>query len=203
MRLYSYVVARDFGFAPNPFYGICTLATCKPAIRRTARIGDWVVGTGPVPRSRQGYLVYAMKVDEIVTFDEYWRDPRFADKKPNLHGSKKQAFGDNIYHRRDDGGPWFQEDSHHSLSNGEANSSNIGHDTRTPHVLIATNFAYFGGEGPEIPSEFRDFDGHDICAGHGHKSRFPRSLVESFISWFQSLGVTGYAGVPLDWSRTP
>lgn len=27
---YSYVVARDFGFAPNPFNGFLTLATCKP-----------------------------------------------------------------------------------------------------------------------------------------------------------------------------
>src|SRR5262245_31415483 len=45
VRLYSYVVARDYGFAPNPFYGFCTLATCKPDIRRTADIGDWIVGT--------------------------------------------------------------------------------------------------------------------------------------------------------------
>ena len=46
MKLYSYIVARDFGFAPNPFYGFCTLATCKPKIREHASVGDWVVGTG-------------------------------------------------------------------------------------------------------------------------------------------------------------
>lgn len=34
MTLYSYVVAHDFGFAPNPFDGLCTLATCKPDIRK-------------------------------------------------------------------------------------------------------------------------------------------------------------------------
>ena len=34
MRLFSYVVARDYGFAPNPFYEMCTLATCKPRIRK-------------------------------------------------------------------------------------------------------------------------------------------------------------------------
>lgn len=37
-------VARDYGFAPNPFFGVCTLATCKPRIRSVAQIGDWVVG---------------------------------------------------------------------------------------------------------------------------------------------------------------
>ncbi|WP_202913488.1 hypothetical protein [Acuticoccus sediminis] len=25
MRLFSYVVEHDQGFAPNPFYGVCTL----------------------------------------------------------------------------------------------------------------------------------------------------------------------------------
>ena len=41
-RIHSYVVRYDSGFAPNPFYGYCTLATCKPNIRRSADIGDWV-----------------------------------------------------------------------------------------------------------------------------------------------------------------
>ena len=45
-RVYMYVVDRDFGFAPNPFHGVCTLATCKPAIRKGARVGDWVIGMG-------------------------------------------------------------------------------------------------------------------------------------------------------------
>ena len=46
MKLFSYVVARDYGFAPNPFFSTCTLATCKPKIRRTASVGDWIIGTG-------------------------------------------------------------------------------------------------------------------------------------------------------------
>lgn len=40
MKLFSYVVAREYGFAPNPFFGWCTLATCKPKIRVTAEVGD-------------------------------------------------------------------------------------------------------------------------------------------------------------------
>jgi hypothetical protein len=202
MRLHSYVVARDFGFAPNPFYGFCTLATCKPIIRKSAKIGDWVVGTGSARKALQGNLVYAMRVDEIITYDDYWRDPRFADKRPNLRGSKKQAFGDNIYHRDTESGPWVQVDSHHSLSDGTANPRNVENDTQTPNVLIATDFAYFGGEGPQIPAEFRNFNGYDLCAVRGHKSNFPPSLVEAFVVWFRSLGAQGYIGVPLDWSHT-
>jgi len=50
--LYSYTVRYDDGAAPNPFNGMCTLAICKPAIRRTAAPGDATVcrvctGTDP------------------------------------------------------------------------------------------------------------------------------------------------------------
>src|SRR5258708_6780576 len=110
-KIYSYVVARDFGFAPNPFHGVCTLATCKPRIRKVAVIGDWVVGTGSAVRRRAGFVVFAMKVEEALTFEEYWADERFFQKRPNLRGSKKQAFGDNIYHRKSQGSGWLQLNS--------------------------------------------------------------------------------------------
>ena len=86
MRLFSYVVARDYGFAPNPFLGICTLATCKPRIRKTARRGDLIIGTGSKARGRQGHLVFAMRVSETLTYNEYWFDERFLRKRPNLQG---------------------------------------------------------------------------------------------------------------------
>lgn len=47
MRVFTYVLDHDTGFAPNPFHGWCTLAGCKPVIRRTARIDDWIVGMTP------------------------------------------------------------------------------------------------------------------------------------------------------------
>ena len=72
MRLFSYVVARDYGFAPNPFHGRCTLATCKPRIRNAAAIGDWVIGTGSSTASKEGRLVYAMRITKTMTFNQYW-----------------------------------------------------------------------------------------------------------------------------------
>src|SRR5256885_3849592 len=99
MRLFSYVIPRDYGFAPNPFYGICSLATCKPQIRDTAEVGDWILGTGSKRKGRDGYVIYAMKVEEILTFEKYWSDPRYREKRPILNGSLKQRYGDNIYHR--------------------------------------------------------------------------------------------------------
>ena len=79
MTLYSYVVTVDTGFAPNPFHGVCTLACCKPDIRRTAKEGDYVVGLGPKHLGNR--LVYAMQVTEIMDLDSYWNDERFRIKR--------------------------------------------------------------------------------------------------------------------------
>lgn len=201
MKLHSYVVARDFGFAPNPFYGVCTLATCKPVIRRVAQIGDWVVGTGSARNNRNKNFVFAMKVAEFLTFDEYWKDPRFQQKRPNLFGSKKKAFGDNIYHRSDEG-HWTQESSHHSCADGCPNVNNINNDTQSNRVLVATEFAYWGGSGPLIPSSFRQ-QGRDIRAVRGHKNNFDAAFIQEFIDWFNSQPDRGQVGRPLDWRLPP
>ena len=200
MRLYSYVVARDYGFAPNPFYERCTLATCKPVIRRGAAVGDWIVGTGSKAKGREGKLVFAMCVTETLTFDEYWNDPRFRAKRPHLAGSRKQAFGDNIYHRSEDG-TWSQQNSHHSYEDGTMNDRNVANDTQAPRVLVSEDFAYWGGSGPAVPARFRNYAGVDIClAGQGHKVNFPESLVRDFDEWMRA-AETGYLGEPLEWGR--
>ncbi|MBI4430561.1 MAG: hypothetical protein HY587_02480 [Candidatus Omnitrophica bacterium] len=199
MKLHSYVVARDYGFAPNPFCSFCTLATCKPRIRKTAGLGDWIVGIGSKTRGRGDHIVYAMRVTEILTFDQYWNDPRFKEKKPNLRGSKKQAFGDNIYHR-DSARRWCQVDSHHSHPDGSPNPRNIANDTKTTdRVLISDDFIYWGGRGPRIPKSFRS----QVCIGIGHKNKFPETFVREFVKWLRSLGDKGYCGAPLDWKRSP
>ena len=204
MKLYSYVVARDFGFAPNPFYQFCTLGTCKPKIRWHAELGDWVVGTGSRTHERDGHIVFVMRVTEVIPFNSYWSDPRFQQKKPNLRGSKKQAFGDNIYYRNEVTGKWHQEDSHHSYRDGTPNRRNIENDTKIDRVLVSDDYIYWGGEGPQIPAQYRNFCGLDLCkAGVGHKCRFPDNMVTSFVDWIRSLGDQGYCGTPLDWSKTP
>lgn len=196
-KLYSYVVARDFGFAPNPFHGFCTLATCKPEIRRTAHVGDWIVGTGSKKHKRDAHVVFAMRVTEEMTFNEYWRDPRFREKRPDLHASIRKAFGDNIYHRNGVTDKWHQADSHHSCGDGTPNCSNVIHDTRVNRVLVSNDFYYWGGQGPEIPASYR----RDICkGGPGHKCNFSAEIVAKCIAWLRSFE-KGYRGDPLDWDK--
>lgn len=201
MRVYSYVVAQDYGFAPNPFYGTCTLATCKPEIRRNAAIRDWILGTGSAQRGRSGRLVYVMQISETTTYDDYWNDPRFARKRPNLRGSKKQAFGDNIYHRDPRRGTWLQADSYHSLPGGRANPLNVDHDTKSDRVLVATDFTYWGGDGPMIPARFRRGSNAALFKGRGHRL-IPDRIAVPLIAWIRSLKQQGCVGQPLDWIRS-
>ncbi len=197
-KLHSYVVVRDYGFAPNPFFGFCTLATCKPNIRSSAAIGDWVIGTGSKSKARNGHLVFAMRVGEAMPFEQYWQDTRFRQKRPNLRGSLKQAFGDNMYHRDTNSGRWVQMDSHHTHEYGRPNSANLSRDTSVDRVLISDDFVYWGGDAPRLPT----FSGHSICkAGIGHKADFPIEIVEDFVAWLRGLGDKGYCGLPLDWKR--
>jgi hypothetical protein len=201
VRVYSYVVARDYGFAPNPFHGWCTLATCKPDIRKTAQAGDWIVGTGSATKGRAGRAVYAMRVEETLTFEQFWKDPRFLRKRPDLRASRKLAFGDNIYRPSRQGG-WAQLASHHSLHDGRPNSKNVMRDTRIDRVLLARDFLYWGRSGPEIPPSLRAFgpQHEDLCMRwRGHKCRLSPGLIAATVGWLGSFDERGCLGRPGDW----
>ncbi|MCT8947817.1 Nmad2 family putative nucleotide modification protein [Pseudomonas iridis] len=192
MKVFSYVVARDYGFAPNPFHGYCTLATCKPYIRNSATIGDLIIGTAAAPRSAE--IVFFMEVNEILTFDEYWNDQRFNSKKASYSGSMKKAFGDNIYHTNIDGS-WIQEDSHHTNYDGSLCEDNLLTDTTSNNVLISNNFAYWGSNSPTIPLTLIDL----IKKGPGHKCTFPPSFISEAKEWLLRQG-RGCLGAPADWN---
>ena len=195
-HLHSYIVAYDSGFAPNPFGGYCTLATCKPNIRKYANIGDWVVGTGSNDSKikRGGHIVYAMKITEAVSFNCYWNDPRFQRKKPNLYSSYAKACGDNIYHQESDK-TWFQMDSYHSNKDGIANPSHVKRDTGVDRVLISDNYVYFGAEGPLLPEELQS---SIVLKGRGRKKISDEATISKFEKWLRELNQYGYQGKPYD-----
>lgn len=201
VRVFVYVVVTDSGFAPNPFFGFCTLATCKPRVRRSAAAGDWIVGVGSAQRRWEGKLVYVMRVDETLCFDEYWRDPRFALKRPDLGGDAERHCGDNIYHRDRATGCWVQAPGCHSHSDGTPHCGHIERDTSPPRVLIAREFAYFGADAVEIPLRFRPWRGVDYFTRiRGHRCNLPEDLRDRFAGWLARLAAEagGMAGAPAD-----
>ena len=196
-RIHSYVIDHDLGFAPNPFHGTCTLACCKPFIRKYARIGDLILGTGSIPNGLAGYLCYWMLVDEILKFDDYWTDRRFVRKRPDLSGSLMSKHGDNIYHRASPTGGWLQEDSFHSWPGGVLKQENVIRDTsHTDLVMIGREFCYWGGSSPPaIPKHLQRF----IHGTQHHKNDFSEDEKASLRAWLTTLPQRGCIGEPTNW----
>ncbi len=161
MSIYSYIVASDSGFAPNPFAGYCTLACCKPAIRRTAEPGGIIVGL--TPKSDGNRILYIMHVDEKVTYAEYWHDDRFAGKKALFGENVVRTQGDNIYQPFAEGG-FLQHRSDHSNPDGTEHMGLKKWDLSGKNVLIAKSFAYFGIEAPDLPPDLVE-----LVVGKGHR----------------------------------
>ena len=196
-RVFSYKIVRDFGFAPNPFHGYCTLATCKPRIRNSAQPGDLIFGCGSSYLNLKEKLIYVMLVEEKISFNDYWNDPRFIYKRPHLYSNKQNAFGDNIYHT-DDKGNWIQEDSHHSFENGKTNEANLQRDLTSNHVLISKNFIYFGNNHIDIPT-FQTIAESIYPGTRDYQFNFTDQLVCQLYDWFENYPERGCIGNPISW----
>jgi len=186
-RVFSYVVAYDSGFAPNPFKGLLTLACCKPKIRRTAGVGDIVVGLS----SRCERVVYAAKVAEVIGFEEYWKDPRYEDRRPRMDSPRRvDRRGDNIYEPIPGG--YRQLHSNHSHRDGTENPGQKQTDLQGQNVLVCEKFTYWGGAGPDLSEEL-EF----LTIGRNHRCRFSEEEVETVTRWFATLpgGVFGAPGL--------
>jgi len=162
MNVYSYILTSDTGFAPNPFWGYCTLACCKPMIRRTVSVGDWIVGLTPKHLGHR--IAYAMKVSEKITMANYWRDKRFREKRPKMR-RKDVVFrcGDNIYKPISDD-HFHQKHSMHSNKDGSEDAARKKRDLGGKNVLVSEIFSYFGEKAIELPNEF-----NKIIPGRGHR----------------------------------
>lgn len=196
MNYFSYVVEHDYGLAPNPFGGYCSLAVCKPAIRKNKNleIGDWIIGTGSKKLQKMNHLIFAMQLEEKLLLDDYWNDKRFQYKKPVVNGSLVQMYGDNFYHKNSQNQNWIQEPSAHSTVQKEKHTKN---DTSGEYVLLSKNFYYLGDNSILIPQVYLE-----ICKkGPGMKYKDLDEIGSEFIKWVQENINIGITGDPINWSE--
>lgn len=174
MHIFSYVITHDSGFAPNPFGGFLTLATCKPRIRRNPCKGDFIVGTGSAKTVGNHKLVFAGQIGDVIRLEEYGMLPNYWIKRPTTVAEWWRKHGDNIYFKKD--GRWLQRQSVHHAS------GDMAHDLHGMNVLICKRFWYFGNEAIEIPANLRGI----IKRGPGHKRITEEALVKRFVAWLES-----------------
>lgn len=186
-KLFSYIVARDTGLAPNPFWGKLTLAVCKPQIRSSAREGDIIVGLTPRPL---GYgLVYAAVVSETLSFSEYFQDIRFQKKKPQMTSpDQKNRAGDNFYMPTEEG--YTQLWSLHSNADGTENKEKKVRDLSGKYVLIGNEYYYYGNASLILPDNLSF-----LQVGRGHRCTFTTDQLIKFSRYVDTL-IPGLWGNP-------
>lgn len=184
MRLFSYCLRYDDGAAPNPFWELCTLAICKPVIRRVAKIGDWVIGLGST-QSPIGNIadcvVYAMKVTDKMTLQKYDEFCRFHSphKIPKWDSEIfKYRVGDCIYDYSQ-GEPPVLRPGVHDISNKKGDLGGV-------NVLISQHFYYFGEKAVHLPASLTPI----VHKNQGHKSTANHPYVDEFVTWIESLRYT-------------
>lgn len=180
--LCTYILTKDTGLAPNPFWGWCTLSVCTPN-RQGAILGanDWIAGFSP--RKDGHRLIYAMKIAERVHLNSYFHDPRFASKKPDLNGDWRQRCGDNFY-SQDSDGRWRQHRNRYHLG-----TSYLSKDTRRPFAFVSQQYWYFGDAALSVPEDLLSLIGE-----RGIRTKNSPELVHKFIAWVQQHepGINGY-----------
>jgi hypothetical protein len=198
-RLFTYTIPVDDGAAPNPFHGMCSLAICKPAIRRVAKKGDWVAGLGSKDapsRDLSGHVVYAMRVDEVISLKQY--DERalteWPDRIPNLRSADlAERLGDCIYDYSS--GQPSQRASVHG-------PKNIDRDLGGENVLLSWHFYYWGAKAIELEKNLLP-----IChQTRGHRSDSNTPYFDEFVGWIEGLKLKpgqlyGWPDYIIDWPR--
>lgn len=185
-KIYSYVSRYDDGAAPNPYWGVCTLAICKPKIRKKAKIGDWVLGTGN-RRFGNSKLVYAMKITDIKTLEEYemYCKNYLKNKIPQWTSNDfRLKVGDCIYDYSDTGNPKIRKSVH--------DERNIKKDLSGKNVLLSDYFYYFGDKPVPIPEELKEI----IKIQQGHKIIKKLGLVRTFEDWVNNFKRNNLYGEP-------
>jgi hypothetical protein len=190
MKLSAYIITVDFGFAPNPFGRYCTLACCKPTIRRMAEQDDIVVACASSRSAAPGRLVYAMRVKNVIPYQKYWRDSRYAPRKPSMKTAISRR-GDNIWHQ-DRAGQW-------QVCPGACHdASQRDRDIGGVNALVATEFFYFGRSAIPIPSRFADL----LAQTQGHKNTYDRQKIGHFWEWISKVAPrAGRIDLPSDFTE--
>ena len=178
--LFTYCVQHDIGAAPNPFWGVCTLVICKPAIRRAAMVGDWIVGTGSKNSSigdMSGKVVYAMKVTKKMEMQEYdaFTKRHLPAKIPSWYSHDvRLRLGDSVYD--------FSYDPP-KIVRSVHNEKNRRKDLSGKYALLSKHFWYFGDKAPLLPDDLREI----VKQGPGHRSRVNDPFIERFLEWLYGL----------------
>ena len=190
MKLLKYVMTSDAGLAPNPYFGICSLALCTPNhMNARVCVGDWIVGHSC--RATGNKLIYAMRVTKILTMPEYFSG--YPVKRPNPDGDAVERCGDNFYDNSS--GKW------HRLPSACHNEVGLFIQDQGRPVFLSEgeeNYWYFGGIDEPETRGFPNYFPELIKDRQGISYVHDKDVIDSFVRWLKEYGRSGLIGSPRD-----
>ncbi len=166
-RLYIYKMTNDGGGAPCVHKGVLSLAICKPQIRSSAKVGDWVIGIGG--KELGGKLIYIAEVTKCEGGLSYYRKTEYTDRPDCIYelaaNGAVEWREDSIYHPD---GHWMDRDIGATPGYEKAN------------VLLSSNFTYFGRNSIEIPKSYKE--AHKLLGSltQGHRVNLSAEALRDF-----------------------
>ncbi|MBQ2045957.1 MAG: hypothetical protein II260_02070 [Muribaculaceae bacterium] len=180
LKMWSYRIVHDKQFAPNPFKGVLTLATCKPLIRRSkeSESGVWLAGfaaysvkDGLRPKKGRELLIYLAKISEVMTMQDYWT--KYPQKRAQKCGEEfEEYYGDNIY-----------DENLHLVNDNHHKDWDFKRDISGKNVLICKEFYYFAPDSRlVVPNEFDEL----VYKRRGQTLVQNKDLIQKFIDYVRS-----------------
>jgi hypothetical protein len=171
-------------------------------IRKHASVHDIIVGMAGSGKQGLGRyyprLIYWMRVEEALSFDEYWHDPRFVNKKPQIPGPKIKMVGDRTYRHEPPQTDWsFETSMHYIAAAGQSEDGHVFRDTKVDRILISRCFTYWGNSGPELPA-------HLVSLFPNPRGQKCRHDSQRLFELHQFIGVDkpqSVVGDPADWDN--
>lgn len=167
-RHFVYKMTTDNGGAPCVAGGLLTLAICKPLVRSSAEVGDWVYGIGGVPLS--GRLIYIAQIDDKVINGGYYREEKYSNRDDCIY-----EYMNDRYCRR--GNAKY----HSGESNIETDLGKSDEGYPRANVLLSKNFRYLGDKGITLGGMKGEYPGIKALLDtltQGHRVNHDPDLVE-------------------------
>ncbi|MHB1642230.1 MAG: Nmad2 family putative nucleotide modification protein [Acidithiobacillus sp.] len=174
--IYVYKLICDNGGAPCIFRNLLSLSICKPHIRTSAQIGDWILGFGGKSRPElRGRLIYIAQVTAVEENGEYYAREQYR-RRPDC-----------IYQRMPAGYKYVKGSHYHGPEDIEHDLGAEPYFERA-RILMSKRFCYFGAQqGPSLDAIRdiyddlpRDYVKHHAPDIRDRLERFIASVFEQF-----------------------
>ena len=132
-NIYVYKLTCDKGGAPCIHEGLLSLSICKPGIRVSANVGDWIIGFGGKSvEELRDKLIYVAKVTAVERDGNYYKSHRYVDRP------------DCVYEPLNQGYQYRKGKQYHCPGEFDHDLGRCPKFERAT-CLLSDQFAYFGG----------------------------------------------------------